>query len=125
MTNDEARKAARGLAAARIGLGVVAFVFPSVPGKPWIGQEATRPGARLFARALGARDAALGLGLLLADRHDRPIRGWLEAGGLADAGDVLATLIGWKAAAPRTRWLVLAAAGGGVASARVLSPLVD
>jgi thiol-disulfide isomerase/thioredoxin len=37
---------------------------------------------------------ALGLGLLLALRRGAPARGWVEAGVLADAGDLAATLAG-------------------------------
>ncbi len=117
--------AAVGLALARTALGVVAFLAPSVPARPWIGDEARGSGAKLLARALGARDVALGAGLLLADRHDRPIRGWLEAGGLADAGDVLATILGWRSTPRAGRWMVLAAASGGVAAAAALAPRVD
>jgi hypothetical protein len=80
---------------------------------------------RLLARALGARDVALGVGVLLALRHDAPARGWVEAGGLADAGDVLVTLAALKELPRRGRWAVLAAASAGVLAAVLTSPGVD
>jgi hypothetical protein len=68
---------------------------------------------------------ALGLGALLALRHDGPVRGWLEAGGFADAGDILATIFAWRQLPPLRRWLVVLAAAGAAAAAGLLSPSVD
>ena len=109
----------------RIAIGAVAVVLPRLVLRPWIGADAGQPSARLLSRALGGRDMALGLGALLAMNHGGPVRGWLEAGGLADAGDVLATVLGWPHESRWGRWMVLAAAGTGVASAAVLSGAVD
>lgn len=122
LTRDQARQAARALAGARVALGILAFLAPTVPARPWVGEEAKRRSVHLFSRALGARDIALGAGLLLTDG---PIRGWVEAGGLADSGDVVATLLGWKAAPRIGRLAVLLAAGGSAVAARVLAPVVD
>jgi hypothetical protein len=113
------------LALGRVAIGVTALTLPRLPTRPWIGADADRPSARLLARARGGRDIAIGLGALMALNHDTPARGWLEAGGLADAGDVAATLIGWRATPRWGRWLVLGAATGGVVAARVLSTVVD
>src|SRR5262245_23253324 len=125
LTPEVARRRARDLACARIALGVVALAAPSAPARPWVGDAAASPSSRTLARGLGARDVALGLGALLALRHGTPVRGWLEAGGLADAGDVAATLVGFADRPRAGRWLVLAAAAGGVAVSRALAPLVD
>ena len=125
LTREDARTAAQGLALARIGIGAVAIAFPRLVLRPWVGSDAQRPSARLLSRALGARDIALGLGALLAISHDSPARGWLEAGGLADAGDVLATVLGWRTAPRAGRWLVLSAAASGVAGAGLLANSVD
>src|SRR6516165_152288 len=75
-----ARQVALGLAAARVGVGLTAVVMPKLVARPWVGAEAEGLGAAVLGRALGGRDIALGLGLLLAARRDRPLRGWLEAG---------------------------------------------
>src|SRR4051812_4710776 len=69
------------------------MLAPSLTGRMWVGEDASRPGAKLFIRALGARDFALGLGTLLAMRHNRPTRGWLEASGLADFADLVVTIM--------------------------------
>ena len=109
------------LAWARIGLGVVAFLAPTLPSRPWVGGDADRPSAKTLARALGARDVALGLGTLLAQRHGSPVRGWLEASAVADAGDVVATLINWRSSPRFGRVGVLAAAAGGAAACTLLA----
>jgi hypothetical protein len=102
---------------ARTGLGVVAIAAPALPLAPWVGAAAAEPSARLLARALGGRDLAIGLGTLRAIWRDEPLAGWVAAGGLADAGDVAATL-GRFASLPRVgRWAVLAAAAGGAGAA--------
>jgi hypothetical protein len=109
------------LAWARIALGVVAFAAPTLPSRPWVGTDAGRASTRTLARALGARDVALGLGTLLAQRHRSPVRGWLEASALADAGDVAATLAGWGSRPRLGRVVVLAAAAGGAVACSALA----
>jgi hypothetical protein len=125
VTRDQARRLAFVNGVARCALGVVAMILPALPLAPWVGDARQDRSVRLLARALGGRDLALGLGTLLALSHEAPVRGWLEAGGLADAGDVLATLGGFKALPRRGRWGVLAAAAGGVMAARLASVAVD
>jgi len=104
------------LAWGRIALGVVAVAAPTLPTRPWVGTDAGRASTKTLARALGARDVALGLGTLLAQRHRSPVRGWLEASALADAGDVIATLADWGSRPRLGRLGVIAAAAGGAAA---------
>ena len=123
---DDARRGATWLGWARIGLGVTAVVAPRVPLVPWVGdRESRRPAAKLLARALGARDIALGLGPVLALRHGTPARGWVEAGGLADAGDLLGTVVAWRSLPRRTRWVMLAVIGGSTVASRVLATALE
>jgi hypothetical protein len=68
---------------------------------------------------------AIGLGALLALRHEGPVRGWLEAGGFADVGDALATVLSWQRLPRFRRWLVVIVAAGAALVAGVLSPTVD
>jgi hypothetical protein len=49
--------------------------------------------APLFARMLGGRDVALGLGTVIALDRGKPVRGWLEASALADALDCVACVL--------------------------------
>lgn len=120
-----AKVGARWLGLGRMALGATALVAPALPGRAWIGADAGKSQVKVLARALGARDVALGLGVVLALRHDAPARGWVEAGGFADLGDVVATLAAFGSLSSRGRWAVLAAAGGGVVAARLLAPALD
>ena len=130
------RHAATAVAAGRVALGVAALARPSVPARPWVGASADELGARVFGRALGARDIALGLGALAALRiapagsagaqaAGAQAGAWVAAGALSDALDVAITAAAWPELPRTTRWLVAAAAGGaavaGAAGALALS----
>jgi hypothetical protein len=122
----QARQLAQGLAGLRGLIGAVALVAPSLALKPWAGAEvAGLSGGRLVGRALGGRDLALAAGAFLAMRNDGPVRGWIEAGGLADTGDVVATLVAFRHLPKVTRWGVLALTLGAIGAAYVIAPSVD
>ena len=110
------RRGAMAVAAGRVAIGVTALVWPSVPARPWVGAAADDLAARVFGRALGARDLALGLGALAALQGPAaeagPARAWVAAGALSDALDVVASLASWPDLPRVTRWLVAASAGG-------------
>ena len=126
MERDQARQLAEAVAWGRIGIGITALLAPTAPLRPWVGRDfAWQPRAKLLARSLGARDVALGLGVILALRHDAPVRGWVEGGGVADAGDVLATLLAFPKLPKGGRWLVLLSAASAVAAARLAAPALD
>jgi hypothetical protein len=99
-----------------VALGVVALTWPSVPARPWVGPPADELGVQLFARAMGARDLALGLGALAAawkaPSGSRSESAWYAAGALSDALDLAITAAAWPRLPPATRWLIAAAAGG-------------
>ena len=104
------------VAAGRVALGLTALARPSVPARPWVGGSADDLAVRVFGRALGARDLALGLGALtaLARTAEEPgsASAWVAAGALCDALDVAASLSSWRELPRVTRWLVAASAGG-------------
>ncbi len=124
------RRGARAVAAGRVALGLAALAWPSVPARPWVGAAADDLAARVFGRALGARDLALGLGALTALQRPAADPGsacaWVAAGALSDALDVAASLSAWHELPRGSRWLVVASAGGaalaGAAGALALRP---
>lgn len=120
-----ARRLALGVAGLRAVLGVAAIAAPGLAGKPWIGEDAGRPGTKVFGRSMGGRDLALGLGALLAARHEVPLRGWVEAGALADVTDAGGTLLAYRKLPKGTRGLILAVTVGAVLAGGLLAPLVD
>jgi hypothetical protein len=79
------------LSAGRIAIGATLVARPEAVGSRWVGRDGERPGGRVLARALGARDAALGAGTLAAVRGGQPTTPWVLAGLLCDATDLLAT----------------------------------
>jgi hypothetical protein len=79
------------LNAGRIVLGALLVVRPEMATSMWVGRDGARPGGQVLARALGARDAALGAGTLAALRARQPVMPWVLGGLLADTTDVLAT----------------------------------
>ena len=110
------RRGARAVAAGRVALGLTALAWPSVPARPWVGAAADDLAARVFGRALGARDIALGLGALTALQRPAAEPGsasaWVAAGALSDALDVVASLSSWPELPRISRWLVAGSAGG-------------
>jgi hypothetical protein len=124
------RRGATAVAVARVALGLTALAWPSVPARPWVGTSADDLAARVFGRALGARDLALGLGALRALQRPAAAPGsaaaWLAAGALSDALDVAASLSDWRELPRVGRWLVAASAGSaalvGIAGALAVRP---
>ena len=123
------RDGARAVAAGRVALGLTALAWPSVPARPWVGATSGDLTARVFGRALGARDLALGLGALAALQGSDRGSGatWVAAGALSDALDVVASLAAWRDLPRLSRWLVVASAGGAAlaGAAGALATLAD
>lgn len=87
------RQLVRMLAAGRVVVGAALVVLPGVAGSQWVGPTAHEAETKVFARALGVRDLALGLGTLNALDKGEPVRSWVQLGGLSDAVDFAATAI--------------------------------
>jgi hypothetical protein len=105
------RSAARQLAVSRVIVGLALIVKPQLVTSLWVGRPTFRAPARVLARALGIRDAAIGLGLLAALGGRGSPRPWLIAGTVADAFDIAAT-VAESDSLPGTAVPVVVAAGG-------------
>jgi hypothetical protein len=109
MDRTAARNLAQLIAWGRIGLGTTAMVAPTLVSRPWVGDAATEPATRLFARTMGGRDLALGIGALRAlavsDDESRP---WVALGGVADLVDAMATVVAFGQLPRRSRWGIMA-----------------
>jgi hypothetical protein len=90
----DARDLAVGLAGGRTAIGVVSLLAPGLVGRAMIGPDGDSGGTRVLLRVIGARDLALGLGVLAALDRKAPAHGWLRASAVVDgldlAGSVLA-----------------------------------
>jgi hypothetical protein len=107
------RNLAVGLAGGRIALGVVSLLAPGVVGRAMMGPEVESGGTRLLLRVVGARDLALGVGVLAALDRDQPVRGWLRASAVADGLDAAGSVLARRQLRPRVFPAAAAAATAG------------
>jgi hypothetical protein len=77
-------------AAGRVLVGTALTLAPA-SGAGWIGEESGRSPVTVYSRALGIRDAAIGVGVITANDAER-LRPWLIAGLASDIVDFAATL---------------------------------
>jgi hypothetical protein len=117
----EGRDLARSNAVGRMVLGAALVAAPEHATRAWIGAAASTSVAKLLARALGARDLALGAGLLWAQRRQEPEHPWITAAALADTVDAAATVGAWRSLPPVGRWLVFGLAAGSAAQMGALA----
>jgi hypothetical protein len=82
-----------------------------------MGVGADSGGTRVLLRAIGARDLALGLGVLLALDRDAAARGWLQASAVADGLDAAGCLLARRQLRP----IVFPAVAGAATSGALLS----
>jgi hypothetical protein len=123
-------RGATAVAAGRVAIGLAALAWPAVPSRPWVGAAADDLAATVFGRALGARDVALGVGALTALSREAAqpgsACGWVAAGAVSDALDVVASVSSWRELPRIGRWLVVLSAAGaavtGAAGAVALRP---
>ena len=88
---SDPRGSIQATAAVRLLVGLVVLVAPRRTAGALLGTTGPSDETLLALRMFAGRDAALGLGALLAARHpSSALRGWAEAGVLADATDALA-----------------------------------
>ena len=89
-----ARLAMQVLEAGRVVIGGALVAAPVAAAEPWIGDAAHTPGGQVAVRALGIRDAVLGVGALAAaTRGDAATAArWAAALAVCDVVDGLATI---------------------------------
>jgi hypothetical protein len=113
----EARDMAVGLAGGRIAIGVVSLLVPGVVGRAMMGPDGDSGGTRLLLRVVGARDLALGIGVLAALDRNAPVHGWMRASAVVDGLDAAGSLL----ARHRLRPTVFPAAAGAATAGALLS----
>jgi hypothetical protein len=121
----ETRGAAVALARGRIAIGLAALAAPNIAGRVMFGRRGSTAGTSVFARMLGGRDLALGLGVVIAVDRGAPVRGWLEAGALADGVDLAAALLARDEIPRATLVTTIVFAAGGALTGLVLSRRLD
>ena len=119
------RDVAWALAAARASFGVAFLSAPALTTRRWLGPPSSVEPVKVFTRAIGARDLALGLGLLVALESGAPARPWLRAGAAVDALDTVATLAAFRHLPRVLRFAVLALGVGGAVTGVRLAAALD
>ncbi len=74
------RTLARLHGAARLAVGAAYVAAPGPAARAWIGADGDRASVGVLARAFGARDGAIGLGVLRAVGAGHGARPWVRAG---------------------------------------------
>ncbi|MEA2418455.1 MAG: hypothetical protein QOE60_661 [Thermoleophilaceae bacterium] len=121
----EARDLALSNARGRMAIGAALVLAPGLAGPMWIGDDGTRPAVKVLARALGVRDHALGLGVAVALDRGTPVRGWLEGAALADAVDLVGTLLAGDSIPNSKRRSVALIAGSSMLVCAALARALD
>jgi len=106
----------------RIAFGLFYVARPRAGARGWIGAGPARlPWTQLFARAVGARDLALGAGALgsLARGDRSAARGWMAAHAIADGTDLAATVAARRALPKKRFKFAVGMAGASTAVAAV------
>jgi hypothetical protein len=84
------RQLVTAIAVGRVAFGVTMLVAPRMVGRRWIGEAGDQPAVSAITRGLGARDAIIGAGTILAARDGAGLARWVQAAALADAADAIA-----------------------------------
>lgn len=92
---DRTRAMGTAMGIIRAGVGTALVVAPKWAGRIWVGPGADGPGSAVFARAIGARDVALGATTLATLGSGRGTGEMLRLGFVADLADATATLAAW------------------------------
>jgi hypothetical protein len=112
-----ARIVARTVAVGRIAFGAALVLAPRATARPWVGDDADRPGATVLTRALGARDMVLGLIALHTLSHPDVGPRWQRTLAVCDSVDLAATVAAREALPPRALAGTVAVAGGSALAA--------
>ena len=109
----------------RIAIGVVIVVAPRFATKRMSANHKAEGVEPVFARMLGARDIALGLGTVLAVDKGTPVRGWLEGAALADTADCVSAALGHRRLSARAVKGTVALAGASAVAGALLARRLD
>jgi hypothetical protein len=119
---EQAFRTLRLLALGRAAVGVLVLLAPRRLVRPALAGPGPSDEAVTVLRMFAGRDLALGLGAVLAGRRNPgSVRGWIEAGALADATDVLA-FAGARTLKPAVRLGGLTSAAAATVLAALTAP---
>jgi hypothetical protein len=103
---DLLRRLTLTLGVGTVVFGVAPFLFPRQFARLF-GIDSAGPAGDFLVRAVGARDAISGIGILSAVMHGGRVGPWLLGRGLSDGTDILGVTIAWLSGARNPRLLML------------------
>jgi hypothetical protein len=109
----------------RIAIGIGLISAPRLFAPVWVGRDGLSGAARLFSRAVGARDIAIGASTLAAMSNSEPIRPWVIAAIVPDAVDAIATYMERDEVPALSRPLVYLMGGGAALAGAAIQGSVD
>lgn len=109
----------------RIAIGVGLITAPGLWAPVWVGRDGMSGAARLFSRAVGARDIAIGASTLAAMSKGEAVRPWVIAAIVPDAVDAIATFIERDDVPRISRPLVYLMGGGAALAGAAIQGSVD
>jgi hypothetical protein len=118
-------KSAIAFGAVRAAFGAGLLAAPGRVAAGWLGADSSRPPTQVATRGLGARDIALGAGLVLAVRNGSGLRPWLIGSVACDISDIASTFAAGDALSARARWGTVALAGASVALGAAIAVSAD
>ena len=129
MNGQQLRTLTGALGIVSIGFGGAAIVAPRWFGRLFGLEAVERPQVGSVIRAVGARDVAVGYGLVSSATSGRPVAPWLLARLICDGVDAVACTLAIRNGARNSRFLGLtgfaagATAGGALLYARAIKPV--
>ncbi len=109
----------------RVAYGVALIAAPGKLTQRWLGDGASDAPVQVPLRALGAREALLHAGALIALRNGAALRPWLAASIAGDLTDVIATTAGRRRLPSGSPLATLAVGGGSALITLLLAGAVD
>jgi hypothetical protein len=122
---DLARLTAGVVLLVRICYALALIAAPRRLARRWLGEDANGAPVQVALRGLGAREAILHGGALLALRRRAPLRPWLAASIAGDLTDVIATAAGRRRLPAGSPLATLAVGGGSAFISSVIGAVVE
>jgi hypothetical protein len=122
---EQARATTIAVLVLRVSYGLALIAAPRRLALGWLGEAASGAPVQVPLRGLGAREAILHVGALLALRRGTPLRPWLAASIAGDLTDVIATAAGRRRLPAGSPLATLAVGGGSAMVSLLLAGAVD
>ena len=109
----------------RMAFGAAMSLAPGRSFRAWVGADADRTGTKVVGAGFGARDFALGAGLVWALRRQEPAHAWLVGAAVSDVADFAGSVLAGDEIPKASRLAIMAIAAGSAIQCAVLAATID